>query len=162
MNKKTFIGGTFAAVAAIVAASSFISCSSDDEYYENGNYTLANKKMTRAAEIYTSVYSDTVYTNYGFYFTPVQTFTDDGMKRLEDFTNVSVDIMTYRVNGDIKVQMIGNAGDQDFLVGGVGFKPDGLNGYILCAGATYRYMNPYTHLCEYHAYEGVVPNTVFK
>lgn len=48
MNKKTFIGGVFAAVAAIVAASSFISCSSDDEYYENGNYTLANKRMTRS------------------------------------------------------------------------------------------------------------------
>ena len=48
MNKKTIIGGTFAAVAAIVAASSFISCSSDDEYYENGNYTLANKRMTRS------------------------------------------------------------------------------------------------------------------
>ncbi len=47
MNKKTFIGSTFAAVAAIVAASSFISCSSDDEYYEGGNYTLANKRMTR-------------------------------------------------------------------------------------------------------------------
>ncbi len=51
MNKKTFIGGTFAAVAAIVAASSFISCSSDDEYYENGNYTLANQRMSRSPEM---------------------------------------------------------------------------------------------------------------
>ncbi len=49
MNKKTFIGGTFAAVAAIVAASSFISCSSDDEYYEGGNYTLANRRMSRSS-----------------------------------------------------------------------------------------------------------------
>ena len=42
MNKKTFIGGTFAAVAAIVAASSFISCSSDaesDDYYYNLDVT---------------------------------------------------------------------------------------------------------------------------
>ena len=48
MNRKFISGGAFAAVAAIVAASSFISCSSDDEYYENGNYTLANRRMTRS------------------------------------------------------------------------------------------------------------------
>ena len=28
---------------------SVISCSSDDEYYEGGNYTLANKRVTRSA-----------------------------------------------------------------------------------------------------------------
>ena len=47
--KKLIYRGILAAVAAIVAASSFISCSSDDEYYENGNYTLANKRMTRSS-----------------------------------------------------------------------------------------------------------------
>lgn len=49
MNRKFISSGAFAAVAAIVAASSFISCSSEDEYYENGNYTLANKRMTRSS-----------------------------------------------------------------------------------------------------------------
>ncbi len=162
MDRKIISGGAFAAVAAIVAASSFISCSSDDDYYENGNYTLANKRMTRSAETFVPVCSDTVYTNYGFDFTPVQPFTDDGKYMLPIFTNVSVDIMTYRVDGKMKIEMIGSAGDSDFIVNGVYFQSDGLNRYILCAGATYRYIAPGTYIDEYYEYKGVVPNRVFE
>lgn len=162
MNRKFISSGAFAAVAAIVAASSFISCSSDDEYYENGNYTLANKRMTRSAETFVPVCSDTVYTNYGFDFTPVQPFTDDGKYMLPIFTNVNVDVMTYRVDRKIKIEMIGIAGNTDFIVKGIYFQSDGLNKLILCADATYCYINPDTYIAEYYSYKGVVPNTVFE
>ena len=57
--KKLIYRGILAPVAAIVAASSFISCSSDDEYYENGNYTLANHRMSRSSE--TNIGVGTIY-----------------------------------------------------------------------------------------------------
>lgn len=31
---------------------SVVSCSGDEEYYKNGNYTLANKRMTRSEEFH--------------------------------------------------------------------------------------------------------------
>ena len=160
MNRKFISSGAFAAVAAIVAASSFISCSSDDEYYENGNYTLANKRMTRSTETYTPLPSDTIYTNYNFVFNPVQPYTDQGVL-LPAGKSVHVDVMTYKIGKTPYVQMIGYSWSSDFIVTGVSFKQDGIfpDRYILCAVGTYIYEKGC--IIEYYGYEGVVPNRVF-
>lgn len=50
MNKKVICGGICAATLVFTAAISVISCSTDDEYYAEGNYTLAKKHMTRSVE----------------------------------------------------------------------------------------------------------------
>lgn len=50
--KKIILGGVCATALVISAAVSVISCSGDDEYYEGGNYTLANKRMTRSEEFH--------------------------------------------------------------------------------------------------------------
>ena len=160
MDRKIISGGAFAAVAAIVAASSFISCSSDDEYYENGNYTLANKRMTRSTETYTPLPSDTIYTNYNFVFNPVQPYTDQGVL-LPNEISANVDVMTYKIGITPCVEMKGYSWSSDFIVTGVSFKLDGSfpGRYILCAGGTYIYDTGRN--IEYYGYEGVVPNIVF-
>lgn len=50
MNKKVICGGICAATLVFTAAISVISCSTDDEYYAEGNYTPAKKHMTRSVE----------------------------------------------------------------------------------------------------------------
>ena len=47
--KKIIFGGVCATALFVSAAVSVISCSGDEEYYKNGNYTLANKRVTRGA-----------------------------------------------------------------------------------------------------------------
>lgn len=47
--KKIILGGVCATTLVISAAVSVVSCGGDEEYYKNGNYTLANKRVTRGA-----------------------------------------------------------------------------------------------------------------
>lgn len=47
--KKIILGGVCATTLVVSAAVSVISCSGDEECYEGGNYTLANKRVTRGA-----------------------------------------------------------------------------------------------------------------
>lgn len=49
MKKKLILCGVCTIALILAAAVSVVSCSSDDEYYEGGNYTLANKRVTRSA-----------------------------------------------------------------------------------------------------------------
>lgn len=48
--KKIFYGGASAAVFTLLSIFAASSCSSDEEYYESSNYTLAKKRVTRATE----------------------------------------------------------------------------------------------------------------
>ena len=48
--KKIFYSGASAAVFTLLSIFAASSCSSDDEYYESCNYTLAKKRVTRATE----------------------------------------------------------------------------------------------------------------
>lgn len=50
--EKIIFGGVCATALFVSAAVSVISCSGDEEYYENGNYTLANKRVTRSEEFH--------------------------------------------------------------------------------------------------------------
>lgn len=47
--EKIIFGGVCATALFVSAAVSVISCSGDEECYKNGNYTLANKRVTRGA-----------------------------------------------------------------------------------------------------------------
>ena len=50
MLKKCIVYGAFAAFMAFSAAIAVSSCNEDEEYGGNGSYTLAKKRVTRAAE----------------------------------------------------------------------------------------------------------------
>lgn len=47
MKREFLVGSLCATALTITAALSVVSCSNDDEYYEDSNYTLANKRVTR-------------------------------------------------------------------------------------------------------------------
>ena len=50
--EKIIFGGVCATALFVSAAVSVVSCSGDEEYYKNGNYTLANKRVTRSEEFH--------------------------------------------------------------------------------------------------------------
>lgn len=46
--KKSISMGIYAIMFMFITSAVFSSCNSEDEYYENSNYTLASKRMTRS------------------------------------------------------------------------------------------------------------------
>lgn len=136
MNKKVIYGGICATTLVFTAAISVISCNSDDEYYTEGNYTLAKQRMTRSVEpggTSTPVRSDTTYTSYDFQFS--------------DYSDASITIhmMIYRQQDKPTAQMLSytlpytiELADPTFRITGVGFEEDNImpKRYFLCAYAT--------------------------
>lgn len=47
VKRHYLLGGLCATALTAAAVLSVVSCSGDDEYYEGGNYTLANRRVTR-------------------------------------------------------------------------------------------------------------------
>lgn len=46
--KKSISMGIYAIMFMFITSAVLSSCNSEDEYYENSNYTLASKRMTRS------------------------------------------------------------------------------------------------------------------
>lgn len=125
MNKKVIYGGICAATMVITAAFSVISCNSDDEYYEGGNYTLAKQRVTRGVEPtqpVEAVCKDTLYTSYDFHFKKV------AYGEYPVCADAKVYFMTYRKDNkpiaEIQSYSITSGDDLFFRVTGVYFKKE--------------------------------------
>ena len=152
--KKRNICGIFATVFAIATVISLASCSQDDEYYYDSEmFTRSEEMMTRGGEqggytpTPTPIASDTIERSYTFVFRPIDPVYKDSLPTFD----VSIDVMTYRIEGIIAVEMMGYAIptipsspsnisllDVSFTVSGVSFKQDPLmsNRYKMCASAS--------------------------
>ena len=170
--KKTNLSGIFAAVFAVATVITLASCSQDDEYYEDGLFTRADEMMTRGGEqggytpTPTPVPSDTTYTSYTFRFETDNQMIQDSLPTTFD---VNIDVMLYRVDGEIAVEMMAYSIPynisgpyemikESFNTGGVYFELDSPlpNRYRMCASGSMM-----TNDAEVYSFKGVVPNLVF-
>ena len=132
MLKKCIVCGAFAAVVAFLTVIAVSGCNEDEEYSENGNYTLAKKRVTRSAETVVAARTDTIYESYSFSF--------DEKRPLSSgvHVDVSVDVMICWVRSKPVAEMLSYAikesNDPLFRVTGVHFEKDLLlKRYVLYA-----------------------------
>ena len=171
--KKRNICGIFTTVFAIATVISLASCSQDDEYYYDSEmFTRSEEMMTRGGEqggytpTLTPVLNDTVYTNYTFRFETDNQMIQDSLPTTFD---VNIDVMLYRVDGEIAVEMMAYSIPynisgphemikESFNTGGVYFELDSPlpNRYRMCASGSML-----DNFARVYGFKGVVPNLVF-
>ena len=171
--KKTNLSGIFAAALIAVTIFTLASCSQDDEYYYDSEmFTRSEEMMTRGGEqggytpTLTPVLNDTVYTNYTFRFETDNQMIQDSLPTTFD---VKIDVMLYRVDGEIAVEMMAYSIPynisgphemikESFNTGGVYFELDSPlpNRYRMCASGSML-----DNFARVYGFKGVVPNLVF-
>ena len=170
--KKTNFCAIFATMFVAATVIMLASCSQDDEYYEDGLFTRADEMMTRGGEqggytpTPTPVPSDTTYTSYTFRFETDNQMIQDSLPTTFD---VNIDVMLYRVDGEIAVEMMAYSIPynisgphemikESFNTGGVYFELDSPlpNRYRMCASGSML-----DNFARVYGFKGVVPNLVF-